>query len=287
MCSILPSNRPASTSVSGPHWITNAAFDCHRSIKKRRITAVRIVGHNAAVTFRLRSLDAVGNDTHIVFDGFSLDLANECLWKGSQAVKLRPKAFAVLEYLVSHPGRLVTKETLLNAAWPATFVGEAVLKVAIRQIREALADDPKAPRFIETAHRRGYRFIASLSASRGAAVAETRAVGEAARQRSGPADLPAAIVGREAAMAELQALFARARTGSGQMVFVTGEAGLGKTTLLDAFASSVAADPSVRLCSGQCLAQYGMSEPYLPVLDAIRQLCRNDSLAVDVLRRHA
>ena len=227
------------------------------------------------------------NERRIRFDPFALDLTNECVWEGARAVKLRPKAIAVLAHLISRPGELVTKEHLIATVWPDTAVGDAVLKVAIRQIREALADDPRAPRFIETAHRRGYRFIASLSASRGAAVAETRAVGEAARQRSGPADLPAAIVGREAAMAELQALFARARAGFGQMVFVTGEAGLGKTTLLDAFASSVAADPSVRLCSGQCLAQYGMSEPYLPVLDAIRQLCRNDSLAVDVLRRHA
>ena len=84
---------------------------------------------------------------------------------GSQAIKLRPKAFAVLDYLLGRPGQLVTKEELLNAVWPETFVGEAVLKVAIRQIREALGDDPKSPRFIETAHRRGYRFIGQIAES--------------------------------------------------------------------------------------------------------------------------
>src|SRR5262247_3864243 len=99
------------------------------------------------------------NEKQIVFDPFCLDLANECLWDGLQAIKLRPKAFAVLDYLLEHPGQLVTKEELLNAIWPGTFVGDAVLKVAIRQIREALGDDPNSPRFIETAHRRGYRFI--------------------------------------------------------------------------------------------------------------------------------
>ena len=78
---------------------------------------------------------------------------------------LRPKAFAVLDYLLGHPGRLVTKEELLNAVWPGTFVGEAVLKVAIRQVREALGDDPQSPRFIETAHRRGYRFIGPVTES--------------------------------------------------------------------------------------------------------------------------
>jgi DNA-binding winged helix-turn-helix (wHTH) protein len=93
----------------------------------------------------------------IFFHPFCLDLASECLWRGSQAIKLRPKAFAVLDYLLGRPGQLVTKEELLNAVWPGTFVGEAVLKVAIRQVREALGDDSQSPRFIETAHRRGYR----------------------------------------------------------------------------------------------------------------------------------
>jgi len=106
-----------------------------------------------------------GPDTRISFDAFSLDSANQCLWRGPQAIKLRPKAFAVLDHIVGRPGQLVTKEELLNAVWPGTFVGEAVLKVAIRQIREALDDDPKSPRFIETAHRRGYRFIGQIAES--------------------------------------------------------------------------------------------------------------------------
>src|SRR5262245_9450975 len=101
----------------------------------------------------------MGNGKLIIFDPFCLDLVNECLWRGSQAIKLRPKAFAVLNHLVTHPGQLVTKEELLNAVWPETFVGEAVLKVTIRQLRDALDDDPNSPSFIETAHRRGYRFI--------------------------------------------------------------------------------------------------------------------------------
>src|SRR6185312_3884594 len=103
------------------------------------------------------------HETRIVFGPFSLDLTNECLWRDSQSIKLRPKAFAVLNYLIARPGKLVTKPELLNAAWPETFVGEAVLKVTVRQLREALGDDPKSPRFIETAHRRGYRFIGQIT----------------------------------------------------------------------------------------------------------------------------
>ena len=107
----------------------------------------------------------MGSEKRIIFDPFSLDLANECLWRGSQAIKLRPKAFAVLNYLLGRPGQLITKEELLNAVWPETFVGDAVLKVVIRELREALGDDPKSPRFIETAHRRGYRFIGQIAES--------------------------------------------------------------------------------------------------------------------------
>src|SRR4051794_40889829 len=105
----------------------------------------------------------MGNEKLITFDPFSLDLANEQLWRGSQAIKLRPKAFAVLDHLLGRPGQLVTKDDLLNAVWPETFVSDAVLKVTIRQIRAALGDDPKSPRFIETAHRRGYRFIGQIA----------------------------------------------------------------------------------------------------------------------------
>ncbi|HEU4869290.1 MAG TPA: winged helix-turn-helix domain-containing protein, partial [Pyrinomonadaceae bacterium] len=105
----------------------------------------------------------LGNESRIVFEPFCLDRSNECLWRGSQVIKLRPKAYAVLNQLVGRSGQLVTKEELLAAVWPDTFVGDAVLKVAIRQLRDALADDAKAPAFIETAHRRGYRFIGRIA----------------------------------------------------------------------------------------------------------------------------
>ena len=70
----------------------------------------------------------------------------------------------MLEYLASRPGRLIKKSELLDALWPDTFVADGALKVCIREIRRALGDDAQAPRFIETAHRRGYRFIAERRA---------------------------------------------------------------------------------------------------------------------------
>src|SRR5437667_1595322 len=99
----------------------------------------------------------------ITFGRFRLDSINECLWEGTQAISLRPKAYAVLKHLVDNPGQLVTKQQLLEAVWPGTFVGDAVLKVTVRQLRETLKDDADSPKYIETSHRRGYRFIAQIS----------------------------------------------------------------------------------------------------------------------------
>src|SRR5215470_8054155 len=99
----------------------------------------------------------------ITFGHFRLDATNECLWHGDRAIPLRPKAFAVLKLLLDHPRQLVTKEQVLDAVWPGTFVSDAVLKESIYQLREALGDKAAKPAYIETAHRRGYRFIASVT----------------------------------------------------------------------------------------------------------------------------
>jgi pimeloyl-ACP methyl ester carboxylesterase/DNA-binding winged helix-turn-helix (wHTH) protein len=99
----------------------------------------------------------------LVFGPFRLEIADATLWHGSQTLPLTPKAFSVLQCLVQRRGRLVTKDELYNAVWPRVFVGDAVLKVCVLEIRRVLADDAKAPRFIETVHRRGYRFIAPVT----------------------------------------------------------------------------------------------------------------------------
>src|SRR5262245_224500 len=98
-------------------------------------------------------------DHSMYFGPFHLDPVNACVWRGTDVLPLTPKAFAVLHYLVEHPGRLVSKEELLTTVWPNTVVGDAVLKTCIRELRKVLGDAVNAPQFIETAHRRGYRFI--------------------------------------------------------------------------------------------------------------------------------
>jgi pimeloyl-ACP methyl ester carboxylesterase/DNA-binding winged helix-turn-helix (wHTH) protein len=97
------------------------------------------------------------------FADFRLDPVSGQLYRRNERIALSPKAFALLEHLAGQAGRLVSKQELLSAVWPDVFVGDAVLKGTIRELRKALNDDPAEPRFIETQHRRGYRFIAHVT----------------------------------------------------------------------------------------------------------------------------
>src|SRR5215471_17067887 len=96
----------------------------------------------------------------ISFPPFQLDLMSGRLSCASKPLPIPPKAFGVLRYLAERPGKLVSKDELLQGIWPDVHVSTDVLKVTIGELRKILDDSPKEPRIIETAHRRGYRFIA-------------------------------------------------------------------------------------------------------------------------------
>ena len=200
------------------------------------------------------------------FPPFRLDTVNECLWRhrddgDEERIRLTPKAFAVLQYLVDHPGRLVTQSELLEAVWPDTYVQPEVLKSQILDVRYALGDDAKNPRFIETLPRRGYQFIAPI-----ADVAVQIDLGNNPPSRK--------LVGRDAQLDELCHCLQRSLTQQHQVVFVTGETGIGKTSLVDEFVRGVATDfPGVRVARGQCVEGYGSKEAYYPVLEALSELC--------------
>ena len=230
----------------------------------------------------------VPND--ITFGRFRLDTTNECLWQKDRAIPLRPKAFAVLKLLVARPGQLVTKQQVLDTVWPGTFVSDAVLKDCIRQLREALQDDAAAPTYIETAHRRGYRFIAKPSEA-----AATKRLDDAARGTPPPIPAPVSgkcstrMLGRQAELVRMRGWLDRALAGERQIAFVTGEAGIGKTTLVQALLEQAAESGAVKMGRGQCLEHYGASEPYMPVLDAFSRLGRTEPHGelIECLRQHA
>ena len=93
---------------------------------------------------------------HWLFGPFRLDPDNACLWHGGQAKPLTPKSFSVLQYLVAHADRLITKDELFAALWPDTVVSEAALRICIGELRKALGEAGRAPQFIVTVTRRGY-----------------------------------------------------------------------------------------------------------------------------------
>lgn len=215
------------------------------------------------------------------FPPFRLDLSNEELWRGAERLPLRAKPFAVLAYLVRNPGRLVPREELVRAVWPDTHVGEGLLRGYVRELRNVLGDDAEAPRFIETVPRRGYRFVAPVVSG------DDRAAGAAGRGAPFQG-APAAVVGRDGELLELAELLADAEAGARRIAFVTGEAGIGKTTLVDAFVAA-AAERGVWTARGQCVEHFGSCEAYLPVLEALGSLGRSPhgEDVVRVLGRYA
>lgn len=233
---------------------------------------------------------------YFVFDPFRLDILDERLWECEKSVRLGHKALAVLQRLVSRPGDLVTKDDLLAAAWPDTAVCEAVLTTAMRELRRALGDQARVPRFIETVHGRGYRFIASVAETNVPALpteSSTAPATEADAEALAPFRLSRVasshcLVGREPEWARLHDWFATVQQGARRIGFVAGEAGIGKTVLVDAFVSEVAARGKARVGRGQCIQQYGAGEAYLPILEALGRLGRDGDLPiVDLLREYA
>jgi len=106
------------------------------------------------------------------FADVSVDLDRVVVTRNGAPVELEPKAFDVLRHLLEHADRLVTKEELLDTVWGETFVTPNVLTRAIAQLRRALGDDAREARYIGTVARRGYRFIAELTTTNGAAADE-------------------------------------------------------------------------------------------------------------------
>ncbi len=191
----------------------------------------------------------------LTFGPFRLDVDGR-LWRGAYGVALRPRAVAVLRYLVEHPGRLVTKAELLQQVWGDTHVTDTVLRVCVREIRAALGDAAAAPQYVETVGQEGYRFLGG------------------GNLESAPPLTPGPLVGRQREVERLEGWFQRAASGQRQLGLISGEVGIGKTTVIELFSARLAARSGVRVGRGQCIEHYGAGEPYLPWLEALGRLAR-------------
>jgi DNA-binding winged helix-turn-helix (wHTH) protein len=205
----------------------------------------------------------------ISFPPYRLDPRSGRLWHGDRQVELRPKAWSLLCYLAERPGVLITKEELHAAVWGEIVVSDDTLTQALSELRRALQDDARAPRIIETVHGRGVRFIARVHGAPHGDQGPTSAV--APGPLPGPS--PAALVGRDTELATLWSLFHKAAAGERQSVFIQGEAGIGKTSVVEAFVGALRASAdSVLIGYGQCVEQHGEREAYMPVLEALERL---------------
>jgi predicted ATPase/DNA-binding winged helix-turn-helix (wHTH) protein len=214
------------------------------------------------------------------FACFQLDTQNECLWRNGERISLTPKPFSVLRYLVENPQRLVTHDELLEALWPQTYVQPQVLRTYVLELRKVLGDDAGNARFIQTVPKRGYRFISLVSdVSHSAAGYEAKA---------GPPQ-PSGLAGRVAEIETLYRLMDTVGQGERQMLFITGEAGIGKTALVDAFCRQMSADGQVRIARGQSVEGFGGKESYYPVMEALTELCTEagDGKSLRILQQKA
>src|SRR5262245_22367912 len=209
------------------------------------------------------------------FHGFRLDTINQCLWRGEERVSLTPKAFDLLRYLAEHADRLVTHDEILDALWTDTYVNQEVVKKYILGIRKVLGDQRDQPQFIRTIPKRGYQFVAPITDDR--------------ELSPGGAAVPAApFVDRRTARAQLETYLSRVVRGTRQVVFVTGEAGVGKTTFVDLFVQRLGPSDA-RIARGQSIEGFGGQEAYYPVLEAVDQLVRRseDERILQLLTRYA
>ena len=86
-------------------------------------------------------------------------------YKGSEELRLTPKAAALLEYLMTHPDELLTRDRLLDAVWGWDYpTGTRTVDTRIAELRRVLGDDPAQPRYIETVPGQGYRFVGDVEA---------------------------------------------------------------------------------------------------------------------------
>lgn len=209
------------------------------------------------------------------FGPFRLDVGERQLVREGQPVRLRAKIFDTLRVLVEHPGHLVGKDELLSAVWPDTVVEENNLATNITALRKTLGDA-----YIETIPRQGYRFLVEVRRVEmppGAVITAPPVPQETA-----------AVILRETELEQLRGHLQEAAAGRRQVVCVSGDAGIGKTTLVESFLSQVQPFEGVRVARGQCLEFRGEGEAYMPLFEALGRLAREygDEL-VPVLQRHA
>jgi DNA-binding winged helix-turn-helix (wHTH) protein/tetratricopeptide (TPR) repeat protein len=215
------------------------------------------------------------------FGRFELQPRERRLLRDGTPIPLPGKAFDLLVCLVGRAPSLVKKDELFEVLWPDTIVEESNLNYTLSIVRKALQDGDAGLRAIETVPRQGYRFAAGVER-----VFETQPIPTPPDNEDRP---PLRLVQRESEIEALHSALSRAHAGRRQVVFVTGEAGIGKTSLVDRFLFDVGRKHQIAIARGQCIEHRGEAEAYMPVLEAFGRLGRQPDgrTVLEILDRSA
>jgi predicted ATPase/DNA-binding winged helix-turn-helix (wHTH) protein len=220
-----------------------------------------------------------------LFDDYTLDTQLYELRHAGVPHPLEPQVFAILCYLIEHRDHVVSRRELLEHVWPERFISETTLDHRVMQVRQSIGDSGQTQRRIHTLRSRGYRFVGAVEER------PTGGVSLPPVMSMVPPSVgtPAMVVGRDAELAQLHQWYAAACQGLRQVVCITGEVGIGKTTLVDAFVTQVAARTEVWVGLGQCIEHHGPGEAYLPLLEVLGRLGRSAAGGelVALLRQYA
>lgn len=242
----------------------------------------------------------------IRFGVFTLDPRRHSLSGPTGELAIRPKTFDVLRHLLSKPGQVIPRDELFAAVWPNVTVTDESLTRCISEIRQALGDDGQV--IIKTVPKRGYLLDGPI---------ETVPAEAYSRQLAppGPQETPSAVsvrrpavsaddqnlpiagpgnmsgqwrVGRTSPLAIIDTVLAKAVAGERQVIFVTGEAGIGKSTFIDMALEQIS-DPGIGILRGGCVQRFGTDEAFLPLLDALTGLTDGTDVGsmVTAMRQHA
>ncbi|HJU25033.1 MAG TPA: winged helix-turn-helix domain-containing protein, partial [Rhodanobacteraceae bacterium] len=176
-----------------------------------------------------------------------VDAGAHRLLRGGREIAIEPKAFAVLLEFLAHPGRLLSRDQLLDAVWGHAYVTPATLNRLIAQLRRALADHAGKPQCIQTVHGLGYRFIASLQYT-AEEVSSSLRFAPPARARIPERTTP--LIGRDHDIEALRRLLRENR-----LVTVTGPGGIGKTQAALETARTIGIDFTDGIWLFDCTAQ--------------------------------
>jgi DNA-binding winged helix-turn-helix (wHTH) protein len=161
------------------------------------------------------------------FDGFEIDPEEGRLLRNGVEVPLERRSFEMLCYLATHPGRLIEKQELLSHVWQVRSLSRGVLASTLAKLRKALGQAANQREPIETVHGRGYRFHGVVQRAQARPTNESEAVPASRASRARP------FVGRKQALETLAKALEQAACGHGQLLLLVGDAGIGKTRMLE------------------------------------------------------